>query len=94
MIRPLNDQVLVKRKDAAEKTAGGLFIPDVAREKPTECIVVAVGPGKVHNNGRRVEPQVKTGDVVLIGKYSGSEVMVDGVPHLFVREEDISAVMG
>ena len=91
--RPLHDRVLVKRIDNEQKTAGGLFIPDSAsKEKPNEAIVIAVGPGQQTDNGIR-EPQVKSGDRVLFGKYSGDEVKLDGVEHVILRETDILAVI-
>lgn len=93
-LKPLNDRVLVKRLESEEKTAGGLFIPDTAKEKPSKGEIVAVGPGKVADNGNRVEMAVKKGDQVLFNKYAGTEVKLDGVEHLVMREEDILAVIG
>ena len=94
-IRPLHDRVIIRRIDANEvKTSGGLFIPDTAKEKPQEGEVVAVGKGKLLENGSRVEPDVKAGDRVLFGKYSGTEVKLDGEELLIMREDDILAVIG
>ncbi len=91
-LKPLNDRVLVKRMDAEEKTAGGLYIPDNAKEKPSRGEVIAVGPGKVEN-GVRVPLEVKPGDTVLFTKYAGTELKVDGVEHLIMREDDIVAIL-
>ena len=92
-LKPLNDRVLVKRLESEEKTAGGLFIPDTAKEKPSKGQVVAVGPGKVGDNGERTVLAVKAGDEVLFNKYAGTEVKLDGVDHLVMREEDILAII-
>jgi chaperonin GroES len=92
-VKPLQDRVLVKRVEEEAKTKGGIIIPDSAKEKPQEGLVVAVGPGKVTDNGTRVTPEVKAGDRILFGKYSGSEIKVDGVEHLILREDDILAVI-
>lgn len=92
-LKPLNDRVLVKRLESEEKTAGGLYIPDTAKEKPSKGKVVAVGPGKVADNGERVAMAVKKGDDVLFNKYAGTEVKLDGVDHLVMREEDILAII-
>jgi chaperonin GroES len=93
-VRPLQDRIMVKRVEEENKTKGGIIIPDTAKEKPQEAIVVAVGPGKVTDNGTRVATEVKVGDKVLFGKYSGTEIKVDGVDHLILREDDILAVLG
>ena len=93
-IRPLHDRVLAKRVAEVAKTSGGLFIPDNAKEKPLEAIVVAVGSGKRLENGTIVPLEVKAGDRILIGKYTGSEVKVDGTDHLIVGGDDILAIMG
>ena len=85
--------MLVKRLSSEEKTAGGLYIPDTAKEKPTKGEVVAVGPGKVADDGKRVAPTVKAGDMVLFNKYAGTQVELDGVEHLVMREDDILAVI-
>lgn len=92
-IRPLQDRVLVKRVDEEEKTKGGILIPDSAREKPMEGKVVAVGNGKILENGTKVNPEVKAGDRILFGKYSGTEVKIDGVEHLILRQDDILGVL-
>jgi chaperonin GroES len=93
-IRPLHDRVIVRRIDANEtKTSGGLYIPDTAKEKPQEGEVVAVGKGKLLENGSRVEPDVKAGDRVLFGKYSGTEVKIDGEELLIMREDEILGII-
>ena len=92
-IKPLADRVVVEPLDAEEKTAGGLYIPDTAKEKPSKGQVVAVGPGKVGEDGKRVALAVKAGDMVLFNKYAGTEVKLDGVDHLVMREEDILAII-
>ena len=92
-IRPLSDRVLVKRVGEEEKTKGGIIIPDTAREKPTEAKVIAVGKGKVGEDGKLTPPSVKTGDRVLLSKWGGSEVKLDGEEHLIVREDDIYAII-
>ena len=92
-IRPLYDRILVKRIEEQNKTAGGLFIPDSAKEKPMEAIVVAVGNGKVQENGELRKLEVKAGDKVLFAKYSGNEIKIDGTEHVILREDDILAVI-
>jgi chaperonin GroES len=92
-IRPLHDRILAKRLQEQEKTAGGLFIPDTAKEKPLEAEIIAVGNGKVGEDGKLRPLDVKKGDKVLIGKYSGSEVRLDGEEHIILREDDILAVI-
>lgn len=92
-LMPLNDRVLVKRLESEEKTAGGLYIPDTAKEKPSKGEVVAAGPGKLDDTGKRVAMSVKDGDAVLFNKYAGTEVKLDGVEHLVMREDDILAVI-
>ena len=92
-IRPLHDRILAKRVQEEEKTAGGLFIPDSAKEKPLEAKVIAVGNGKIGDDGKLRPLDVKAGDKVLIGKYSGSEVKLDGADHIILREDDILAVI-
>ncbi|MDB4974395.1 MAG: GroES-like protein [Myxococcaceae bacterium] len=93
-VRPLSDRILVKRVESETKTKGGIIIPDSAKEKPTEATVVAVGPGKVRDDGTRREVTVKKGDRVLFGKYDGTEVRIDGDEHLIIRESDILGVIG
>jgi chaperonin GroES len=92
-IRPLHDRILAKRLAEQEKTAGGLFIPDTAKEKPLEAEVIAVGNGKVLEDGTLRPLEVKKGDKILIGKYTGSEVKLDGEEHIILREDDILAVL-
>ncbi|MDR3013384.1 MAG: co-chaperone GroES [Chitinispirillales bacterium] len=92
-VKPLADRILVKALDAEEKTAGGLYIPDNAKEKPQKGEVVAVGPGKIAENGTKIEMSLKTGDKVLYGKYSGTEVSVDGAEFLIMRESDVLAIV-
>ncbi len=92
-IRPLDDNIVLKPAEAEEKTAGGIVLPDAAKEKPIKGKVVAVGPGRTLKNGKRVEPSVKIGDVVLFGKYSGSEIKIDGVEHKIVREAELLAIV-
>jgi chaperonin GroES len=92
-IRPLHDRILVKRLEEQEKTAGGLYIPDTAKEKPIEALVVAVGNGKVLEDGTVRKLDVKEGDRVLFGKYSGTEVKIEGEEHLIMREDDILGVI-
>ena len=94
-IRPLHDRILVKRLEADAKTPGGLFIPDNAKEKPVEGLVVAVGSGVLTKEGERIPLDVKAGDRVLFSKYSGTEVKIqlDGGEHLILREDDLLAVL-
>ncbi len=92
-IKPLQDRIIVKRIEEEEKTKGGIIIPDSAKEKPQEGEVVAVGPGKVLDNGTKAVPEVKPGNRVLFGKYSGTEIKIDGVEHLIMREDDILGII-
>ena len=92
-IRPLGDRILVKRIKEEDKTKGGIIIPDTAKEKPQEGRVVAVGKGKVTETGHLLVPDVKVGDRILFGKYSGSEVQLDAEEHLIMREDDIMGVL-
>ncbi|MEO7729337.1 MAG: co-chaperone GroES [Kofleriaceae bacterium] len=92
-VRPLFDHILVQRLVEADKTSGGLFIPDNAKEKPMEALVVAVGTGKRLENGSIQAPSIKAGDKILLAKYSGSEVKLDGKDHLILREDDVLAVL-
>jgi chaperonin GroES len=92
-IRPLGDRVLVKRIKEEEKTKGGIIIPDTAKEKPQEGKVIAVGKGKKTDDGKVIPLDVKAGDKVLFGKYSGSEIKLDGEEHLIMREDDILGVL-
>lgn len=91
MIRPLDDRVVIEPMEAEEKTAGGIVLPDTAKEKPMKGKIIAVGDGKMLENGKRAEPLVKKGDKVLYGKYAGTEVAVDGKEYLVMRESDILA---
>jgi len=93
-IRPLGDRVVIKRLESEQKTKGGIIIPDTAKEKPVEATVVAVGSGKLQKNGKLRPPAVRDGDRVLIGKYSGTEVKIDGVEHVIMSEDEILAVLG
>lgn len=93
-IKPLNDRVLVLRIEKDQKTSGGIVIPDTAKEKPQEGKVVAVGPGKFDENGKRIPMEVKKNDRVLFGKYAGNEIKLDGVEHIIMQEDDILAVVG
>ncbi|HEX4953616.1 MAG TPA: co-chaperone GroES [Thermoanaerobaculia bacterium] len=92
-IRPLHDRVVVKRREQQEEVRGGIIIPDTAKEKPQEAEVVAVGPGKLNDNGTRTAPDVKPGDRILIGKYSGSEIKVGDQDYVILREDEILAVI-
>ncbi len=92
-VRPLYDRILVKRVEEEQKTAGGLFIPDTAKEKPQQGLVVAVGNGKVQEDGSLRKLDVKAGDKILFAKYSGSDIKIEGTEHLILREEDVLAVL-
>ena len=92
-IRPLNDRVLVTRVEEEQKTAGGIIIPDTAKEKPQEGKIIGVGPGKTNDRGERIPLQVKAGDRILFGKYAGTEIKIDGEKQIFMREDDILAVL-
>lgn len=92
-VRPLNDRVLVARIEGEKKTAGGIIIPDTAKEKPQEGKVIAVGPGKLDDEAKRVPLDVKKGDRVLFSKYGGTEIKLDGVEHLILREDDILGII-
>ena len=91
--RPLHDRVVVKRIDAEEKSAGGIIIPDTAKEKPSEGEIIAVGPGGRDENGKLIPIDLKTGDRVLFGKWSGTEVKIDGFDYLIMKESDIMGVL-
>jgi chaperonin GroES len=91
--RPLHDRVIVKRVEEEEKTSGGIIIPDAAKEKPQEGKVIAVGKGKILENGKVSPLDVKKGDRILFGKYSGQEIKIDGEEHLIMREDDILAII-
>jgi len=92
-VKPMEDRVILKPMEAEEKTAGGIIIPDNAKEKPQKGEVVAVGPGKVNDKGAKIEMTLKKGDKVLYGKYSGTEITIDGQDYLIVRESDVLAVI-
>jgi chaperonin GroES len=92
-IRPLHDRLVVKRVEEEEKTKGGIIIPDAAKEKPIEGNVIAVGNGKLLDNGKLRALDIKAGDRVLFGKYSGTEVKIDGEDHLILREDDVLGVL-
>jgi chaperonin GroES len=92
-IRPLHDRILVRRIDEEEKTKGGIIIPDTAKEKPQEGQVIAVGPGKVNEDGKVTPLDVKKGDRILFSKYSGNEITIEGEEHLIMREDDVLAVL-
>lgn len=92
-VRPLQDRIIVQRIEEEETTVGGIIIPDTAKEKPQQGKIIAVGKGKVLDNGTRIEPDVKAGDKVLFGKYAGTEVKLDGEEYLIMREDDILGVL-
>ena len=92
-IRPLNDRVLVTRVEEEQKTAGGIIIPDTAKEKPQEGKIIATGPGKIGDDGKRTKLNVKKGDKILFSKYAGTEINIDGVEQIFMKEDDILGVL-
>ncbi|HEY9165535.1 MAG TPA: co-chaperone GroES [Candidatus Kryptonia bacterium] len=92
-IKPLADRVVVKPLPADEKTKGGLFVPDTAKERPQEGEIVAIGPGRVTDEGKKIQIEVKVGDKILYGKYSGTEVNYEGTEYLIMRESDIFAII-
>lgn len=93
VVKPLEDRVVVKPSEPEEKSTGGIILPDTAKERPQEGEVVAVGPGKISDTGKRIQMEVKVGDKVLYGKYAGTEVEIDGKEHLIMRESDILAII-
>lgn len=93
MLKPLGDRVVIRVLEKEEKTQSGIFLPDTAKEKPQEGEVVAVGPGKVADDGKRIAPEVKVGDKIIFSKYAGNEIKVDGVEVLIISERDILAVI-
>jgi chaperonin GroES len=93
-IKPLSDRVIVMGIEEKEKTTGGIIIPDTAREKPREGKVIAVGPGKWDETGKRIPMELKKDDHVLFGKYAGNEIKIDGVEYLIMREDDVLCIMG
>jgi chaperonin GroES len=92
-VKPLQDRILVLREEGEKKTAGGIFIPDTAKEKPLEGKVVAVGPGKFDKDGKRIPVEVKKGNRILFSRYGGTEIKINGVEHLMMREDDILAII-
>ncbi|MGD8647972.1 MAG: co-chaperone GroES [Desulfobacterales bacterium] len=92
-IRPLNDRVLVIREEKEQKSAGGIIIPDTAKEKPQRGKVVVAGPGKMGEDGKRVPLEVKEGDRILFAKYAGTDIKLDGVEHVFMKEDDILSIV-
>ena len=92
-IRPLHDRLIVKRLSEEEKTKGGIIIPDTAKEKPQEAEVVAVGNGKILDDGKKLALEVKVGDKILFSKYSGNEIRIDGEEYLILREDDVQAIV-
>ncbi len=94
MLKPLGDRVVLKVIEEEEKTPGGIVLPDTAKEKPTVGEVIAVGPGRVLDNGQKVAPEVKKGDKVIFSRYGGTEVKIDGDEYLIMRESDILAIKG
>lgn len=92
-VKPMNDRILVVRVEEEQVSAGGIIIPDTAKEKPMEGKIVAAGPGKMGDDGKRSPLEVKKGDRVLFSKYAGTEIKIDGIEHLFMREEDVLAII-
>ena len=92
-VRPLYDRLLVKRVETKEQVRGGIIIPDTAKEKPMEAKVEAVGEGKYDDNGKRITPEVKAGDLILIGKYAGTEIKIDDQEYLILREDEVLAII-
>ena len=92
-VKPLDDRILVKQNEAEEKTAGGIVLPDTAKEKPQRGSVIAVGPGKLLDTGKRGEMGLKKGDEVYYGKYSGTEIKIDSEPYVIIKESDVLAVI-
>ena len=92
-VKPLNDRVLIKRVDPKEQVKGGIIIPDTAKEKPLEGEVVAVGPGRVDESGKKIPMTVKAGEKVLVGKYAGTEIKIDDVEQVIVREDEILGIV-
>ena len=92
-IKPLNDRILVLRTEGEQKTTGGIYIPDTAKEKPLEGKVIAAGPGKTDDRGKLIPMAVKKGDKILFSKYAGTEIKIEGVEHLIMREDDILGII-
>ena len=93
-IRPLQDRILIKRLEEEEQVTGGIIIPDTAKEKPQEAEVIAIGPGKLNDDGERSPMDVSVGDKVLVGKYSGSDIKIDGEDYVILREDEVLAIVG
>jgi chaperonin GroES len=93
-IRPLNDRIVIKRLDEGEQRVGGIIVPDTAREKPQQGTVIAAGAGKSKDDGKRIPMDVKAGDTILFGKYSGQDIKLDGEDYLILREEEVLGVIG
>ena len=93
-IRPLHDRLIIQRFDPGEQRVGGIIVPDTAKEKPQQGKVIAAGDGKIRDDGTRQSPDVKTGDVILFGKFSGQEIKLDGEDYLIMREEEVLGVIG
>ena len=93
-VKPLADRILVKRLKEGDAKVGNLYVPDTAKEKPQQAEVIAVGPGKVADDGSRVAPEVSVGDTILIGKYAGTDVKLNSEDHLIIREDDVLAILG
>jgi len=93
-VKPLDDRVLVKQSEAEEKTAGGIVLPDTAKEKPQRGKVIAVGPGKLLESGQRAKMSLKSGDEIFYGKYAGAEIKIDGKDYVILKESDVLAVIG
>ncbi len=93
-VKPLSDRILLHRVDPEQKVKGGIIIPDSAQEKPLEAKVVAIGAGRLDDNGKRIPLQVKVGDRVLVGKYAGNEIKIDDKEHVIVREDEILGIIG
>ncbi|MEE9226684.1 MAG: co-chaperone GroES [Acidobacteriota bacterium] len=92
-VKPLHDRILVKRIDPKEDVKGGIIIPDTAKEKPMEGKVIAVGAGRLDENGKRVQMDVKVGDRILVGKYSGTEIKIEDIEHIILREEEVLGII-
>ena len=92
-VKPLHDRILVKRIDPKEEVKGGIIIPDTAKEKPMEGKVIAVGAGRLDENGKRVQMDVKVGDRILVGKYSGTEIKIEDIEHIILREEEVLGII-
>ena len=93
-VKPLNDRIMLKRIESKEKQRGGIIIPDSAKEKPMEGKVIAVGSGRIEKDGKRTPLEVKVGDKVLFGKYAGTEIKIDNVEHIIVREDEVLGIIG